>query len=66
MPAGVLLVGVALNPNGNWNHDFVISKQTITLPHVYEKDDLTKHAIDEFGNLVGEDAFKGYNFPTPE
>lgn len=58
--------GIALNHIGDWNPDFVISKQTISLPRTYEKNDITKDVIAEFGALVHEDAYKVYDFPTSD
>lgn len=58
--------GIALNHIGDWNPDFVISKQTVSLPQIYAKSDITKDVITEFGALVHEDAYKVYDFPTSD
>ena len=58
--------GIALNHIGDWNPDFVISKQAVSLPRTYEKNDITKDVIAEFGTLVHEDAYKVYDFPTSD
>lgn len=58
------LSGIALNHIGDWNPDFVIHKQTISLPKPLTKDEITSERIGEFGRLVGEDTYKVYDFPT--
>jgi len=58
--------GIALNHIGDWNPDFVISKQSVTLPHTYAKSDITKKTIGDFGKLVNEETYKVYDFPTPD
>ncbi len=58
--------GIALNHIGDWNPDFVISKQAVSLPRTYEKSDITKDVVAEFGALVHEDAYKVYDFPTSD
>ncbi len=60
------LSGIALNHIGDWNPDFVISKQPISLPHPYTKEEITKERIAEFGNLVQEEDYKVYDFPTSD
>lgn len=60
------LSGIALNHIGDWNPDFVISKQTISLSRPYAREDITKERIAEFGRLVQEDGYKVYDFPTSD
>ncbi len=60
------LSGIALNHIGDWNPDFVISKQTISLSRPYAREDITKERIAEFGRLVQEDSYKVYDFPTSD
>ena len=60
------LSGIALNHIGDWNPDFVISKQPISLPHPFTKEEITKERIAEFGQLVHEEDYKVYDFPTPD
>jgi hypothetical protein len=60
------LSGIALNHIGDWNPDFVISKDTITLSRSYAKSDVTKETIAEFGKLVKEETYKVYDFPTSD
>ena len=60
------LSGIALNHIGDWNPDFVISKRTISMPHLYEKATMTQEVITELGKLVGEESYKVYDFPTPD
>ena len=60
------LSGIALNHVNDWNPDFVISKDTITLARSYSKHDITKEVIAEVGKLVGEETYKVYDFPTSD
>lgn len=60
------LSGLAVNHIGDWNPDFVISKQTVSLPRPYEKEEITKERIEEFGQLVQEEEYRVYDFPTPD
>ena len=60
------LSGIALNHIGDWNPDFVISKQSISLPHPFAKEEITKERIAEFGQLVQEENYKVYDFPTSD
>lgn len=60
------LSGIAVNHIGDWNPDFVISKETVALSRAYTKDGITREQILELGRLVKEDGFKIYDFPTPD
>jgi uncharacterized protein len=60
------LSGVAVNHIGDWNPDFVISKQTVSLPNRYTKEAIAKEQITEFSQLVQEDDYKVYDFPTSD
>lgn len=60
------LSGIALNHIGDWNPDFVLSKQPISLPRVHAKGDIAKSTTDEFGMLVNEEDYKVYDFPTAD
>lgn len=60
------LSGIAVNHIGDWNPDFFITKQTVSLPHPLAKEDITPERIVEFGRLVDEDAYKIYDFPTAD
>src|SRR5262245_15809470 len=60
------LSGIAVNHIGDWNPDFVISKETVTVPRTYTKDGITREQILELGALVNEEGFKIYDFPTPD
>lgn len=67
--SGLILVyclsGIALNHVNDWNPDFVIYKQTITLAQSYTAADLTAERLAEFTALVGEAPPKVHDFPTP-
>ncbi|MCA1958715.1 MAG: PepSY-associated TM helix domain-containing protein [Nitrospira sp.] len=58
------LSGIAVNHIGDWNPDFVITKQTVALPRSLTKEQITPERIEEFGRLVKEDSYKIYDFPT--
>jgi hypothetical protein len=60
------LSGIAVNHIGDWNPDFVITKETISLPHPLTKEEITGERIAEFGRLVNEDNYKVYDFPTAD
>ncbi|WP_197742068.1 PepSY-associated TM helix domain-containing protein [Nitrospira sp. KM1] len=60
------LSGIALNHIGDWNPDFVISRQTVSLPHAYDRKEITKERIAQFGRLVQEESYKIYDFPTSD
>ncbi|MDN5940539.1 MAG: PepSY-associated TM helix domain-containing protein [Nitrospira sp.] len=60
------LSGIALNHIGDWNPDFTITKQTISLPQPFTKEEITRERIAEFGRLVNEDTYKIYDFPTTD
>ena len=60
------LSGIAVNHIGDWNPDFVISKETVALSRAYTKDGITREQILELGRLVKEYGFKIYDFPTPD
>lgn len=60
------LSGIALNHVNDWNPDFVISKDTVTLTRSYSKDEITKEVIAGFGRVVGEETHKIYDFPTSD
>lgn len=56
--------GIALNHLDDFDPDFVIEKKTIELPKKYERSEITDEVVLEFSQLVGEDHFKIYDFPT--
>lgn len=60
------LSGIALSHIGDWNLDFVISKQTISLSRPYGREDITKERVAEFGRLVQEETYKVYDFSTSD
>lgn len=60
------LSGIAVNHIGDWNPDFVITKQTVSLPQPLTKEQVTLEQIEGFGRLVGEDTYKVYDFPTTD
>jgi hypothetical protein len=60
------LSGIAVNHIGDWNPDFVIAKQTVSLPQPLTKEQMTPERIEGLGRLVGEDTYKVYDFPTTD
>lgn len=66
--SGLLLIyclsGIALNHINDWNPDFVIHKQTVTLERAFSTDEITPERLVEFSKLVGETTPKVHDFPT--
>jgi uncharacterized protein len=60
------LSGLALNHVNDWNPDFIIKKETISIDGTYATSDLNNDLINEFGKLVGETKFKVYDTPTSD
>lgn len=56
--------GIALNHVNDWNPDFIIHKETIRLARTYTKQEVDKKLVTEFGNLVKENSYKVFDFPT--
>ncbi|HNR18053.1 MAG TPA: PepSY-associated TM helix domain-containing protein [Chitinophagaceae bacterium] len=56
--------GLALNHVNDWNPDFIIHKETVTLPKTYSRSEVDNKLVAEFGKLVKEESFKLYDFPT--
>ena len=59
------LSGFALNHVNDWNPDFIIEKETITIPGDYTTSNLSSELIKEFGKQVNETDFKVYDVPSP-
>lgn len=59
------LSGFALNHVNDWNPDFIIEKETITIPGDYSTSNLSSELIKEFGKQVNETDFKVYDVPSP-
>jgi uncharacterized protein len=58
--------GLALNHSDAWNADFILHKDTIQIPVDMNSMNMTKQDILKLSALVGEDAYKVYDFPTPD
>lgn len=56
--------GLALNHVDDWNPDFVIVKQGITIPQRITRQEISEKNILEFNALVGERDYKLFDFPT--
>ena len=59
------LSGFALNHVNDWNPDFIIEKETITIPGDYSTSNLSSELIQEFGKQVNATDFKVYDVPSP-
>lgn len=66
--SGLILVyclsGIALNHINEWNPDFVVHKQTVTLERTFAAADITPERLKEFSRLVGETSPTVHDFPT--
>lgn len=58
------LSGIALNHIDDWNPDFIISKEEITLENRYQRHEITHDLIKKFSSLVGETSYRLYDFPS--
>ncbi len=58
--------GIALNHVDDWNPDFIITKNTITIPASLTRAETGEKQINEFGKLVGENKYKIADFPTSD
>lgn len=56
--------GIALNHVDDWNPDFIITKDSISLTRTYTRAEITEQTITEFDKLVGEESHRIYDFPT--
>lgn len=56
--------GIALNHIDDWNPDFMIHKQTVTIKQEYNLDSLSKDEVQSLGELVGETDYKLYDSPS--
>lgn len=57
--------GLALNHIDDWNPDFVIEKRDVMLGAPLTRAELDDAGIRRLGSLVGEGAFRVYDFPSP-
>lgn len=60
------LSGIALNHINDWNPDFIIKKQTVTIPGHYNASQLNIGIINGFGKIVGEEKFKVFDAPAKD
>ncbi len=56
--------GLALNHVDDWNPDFIITRDSVSVSGGLRKDQITNEKINEFGGKVGEEQYKVYDFPT--
>lgn len=60
------LSGIALNHLNDWNPDFVLDKKNIQLSHSYAASEIDKDKVRELSELVGEQNYKMFDFPTSD
>jgi len=60
------LSGIALNHINEWNPDFIITKNPVTIPGSFTREMVNPDIISGFGKLVGEPNYKIYDFPTQD
>ena len=58
--------GIAMNHIDDWNPDFTIGKDTITVPSSFTMTNLNDSEIQKISSLVGQTNYKLYDFPTPD
>ncbi|MBK8944005.1 MAG: PepSY-associated TM helix domain-containing protein [Ignavibacteriae bacterium] len=58
------LSGLALNHVDDWNPDFVIQKDTISIPAKYNFENISDQNIIELSKLINQNDFKLYDSPT--
>lgn len=58
--------GIALNHVDDWNADFILKKETIKLDKKYNVGEISEKEIIVFNQLVGQQTYKVYDFPTPD
>lgn len=58
--------GIALNHVDDWNPDFIITKDTVSISKVFKKDEISTKHIVEFSALVGEKEYKIVDYPTAD
>lgn len=57
--------GIALNHIDDWDPDFIIEKDTVTIPTSFSMENLNDTEILKISSLVGQTSFKLYDSPTP-
>ena len=58
--------GIALNHVNDWNPDFIIKREIISISKSYSKKEIDETTIKDFGKLVNEKQYKIYDFPTTD
>lgn len=56
--------GIALNHVDDWNADFILTKETLTLDTTYDRSQMNADQIKKFGAMIGKDTYKVFDFPT--
>lgn len=60
------LSGLALNHIDDWNPDFIIQKDTLSIPDEYDISNINKETVEQLSAMVGETDYKLYDSPTPD
>ena len=60
------LSGLALNHVNDWNPDFVIQKDTISIPSKFTYENISDENITSLSKIVGHNEFKLYDSPTTD
>lgn len=58
------LSGIALNHINDWNPDFIITKDSLNIDGNYSRELITGKEISRLSQLVGQQQYKVYDFPT--
>ncbi len=58
--------GLALNHIDDWNPDFILKKDTVSLGRSYVKDEVDNKALHAFAQKVGQEKWKVHDFPTSD
>ncbi|HTF05800.1 MAG TPA: PepSY-associated TM helix domain-containing protein [Bacteroidia bacterium] len=58
------LSGIALNHVDDWNPDFIITKDSVSVQKTYTMTEVTHDVILDFSKQVGETDYKVFDFPT--
>ncbi|MBN8695563.1 MAG: PepSY-associated TM helix domain-containing protein [Bacteroidetes bacterium] len=56
--------GIALNHVDDWNADFILTKKEVSITEKYSKSQISDPIIRKLGELVQEEDYKVFDFPT--
>ena len=55
--------GIALNHVDDWNSDFIITKDSVTISRSYTINEINQNVVKEFSAMVKEEDYKIFDFP---